>query len=191
MHPLDRFIPRPDVRERFETTIRAPAEFVMQTAGDFDMQSVTLVKAIFWLRERVTGATGVPPRKPQGLLAETRSLGWVLLAEEPGRLVICGATCQPWQADVTFTPLEPAKFAEYSEPDRVKIVWTLEARPIDATTTRFAQETRVVATDRQALAKFRRYWRWARFGIVAIRLLMLPAIRRTAEQRWRAIRSAN
>jgi hypothetical protein len=191
MRPLDRFIPRPDVVERFETTIRAPAELVMKTAGDFDMQSLPLVRAIFWLRERVTGATRVPPRKPQGLLAETRSLGWGLLAEEPGRLVICGATCQPWKADVRFAPVAPEDFAEYTGADRVKIAWSLEAQRIDATTTRFAQETRVVASDRQALVKFRRYWRWARFGIIAIRLLMLPAIRRTAETRWRATRSAN
>jgi hypothetical protein len=29
-----------------------------------------------------------------------------------------------------------------------------------------------------------RYWRWARFGIIAIRLFMLPAVRREAERRW-------
>jgi hypothetical protein len=65
--------------------------------------------------------------------------------------VICGATCQPWKADVRFTPLAPEGFAEYAPADRVKIAWTLEAQHIDATTIRFAQETRVVATDRQAL----------------------------------------
>jgi hypothetical protein len=43
-----------------------------------------------------------------------------------------------------------------------------------------------VATDAGARLKFRRYWRWARFGIVAIRLLLLPAIRRAAERRWAA-----
>ena len=31
-----------------------------------------------------------------------------------------------------------------------------------------------------------RYWRWARFGIIAIRLLLLPAIRRAAEREWAA-----
>jgi hypothetical protein len=34
-----------------------------------------------------------------------------------------------------------------------------------------------------------RYWRWARFGIIAIRLLLLPAIRREAERRWAATRA--
>jgi hypothetical protein len=47
-----------------------------------------------------------------------------------------------------------------------------------------------VATDAQALRKFRRYWRWARFGIIAIRVLMLPAVRRAAERRWRKANSS-
>lgn len=189
--PLDRFIAQPDVRERFEIVIAAPADLVMQTAVDFDMQSLPLVKAIFRLRERFMRATPAAPRKPQGIVAETRALGWGLLAETPGRLIACGATCQPWLADVTFTPIAPERFASYAEPDQVKIAWTLEAEPLGPATTRFAQETRAVATDASARAKFRRYWRWARFGIVAIRLLMLPAVRRAAQRKWSQAQRAN
>jgi len=36
----------------------------------------------------------------------------------------------------------------------------------------------------QARAKFRRYWKFARFGIVLIRVLLVSAIRRQAERRW-------
>ncbi|GMV58119.1 MAG: hypothetical protein AMXMBFR72_12300 [Betaproteobacteria bacterium] len=188
--PLDRFIPQPDVRERFEIVIAAPADLVMQTAVEFDMQSLPLVKAIFRLRERFMRATPAAPRKPQGIVAETRALGWGLLLETPGRLIACGATCQPWLADVKFTPIAPEQFAAYAEPDQVKIAWTLEAEPLGPATTRFAQETRAIATDASARAKFRRYWRWARFGIVAIRLLLLPAVRRTAQRRWAAMQRA-
>jgi hypothetical protein len=60
----------------------------------------------------------------------------------------------------------------------------LETEEISREITRFAQETRAVATDEHARRKFLGYWRWARFGIVAIRLLMLPAVRREAERRW-------
>ncbi|HVO23589.1 MAG TPA: hypothetical protein VMW56_08175, partial [Candidatus Margulisiibacteriota bacterium] len=87
--PLERFIPHPDVRERFETTIRAPPDIVMEVAGQLDMQSLPAVRFIFWLRERVTRASPSAPRKPQGILEETRSLGWGVLAERPGRFVIC------------------------------------------------------------------------------------------------------
>lgn len=182
--PLERFIPHPDVRERFETTIRAPADLVMEVAGQLDMQSLPAVKAIFWLREKLTRAARSAPRKPQGILQETRSLGWGLLTEQPGRFVVCGATCQPWLANVEFSAVPPDEFATYAQRDQVKIAWTLEAAEIGPGITRFGQETRAVATDEQARIKFRRYWRWARFGIIAIRLLMLPAVRRAAERRW-------
>jgi hypothetical protein len=181
---LDHFIPHPDIRERFHTTIRAPASLVMEVATTFDLQSLPLVRAIFWLRAKVMGASPSPPRAPQGLLAETQALGWRLLAEEPGRLIVCGAACQPWLANASFTPIPADRFAAYDEPHQVKIAWTLEAESLGPSTTRFAHETRAVATDAQARSRFRRYWRWARFGIVTIRLLLLPAVRRAAERRW-------
>jgi hypothetical protein len=187
---LDRFIPQPDVRERFETTIRAPAGLVMDVAANFDMQSPPAVRTIFRLREKLMQAGNAVTRQPQGILDETRALGWGLLAEQTGRFVICGATCRPWLANVKFSALPPNEFPTYAEPDHVKIAWTLEAEPIGPELTRFAQETRAVATDESARIKFRRYWRWARFGIIAIRLLMLPAVKRAAERRWAAQRVA-
>jgi hypothetical protein len=182
--PIDRFIPSPDVRERFETTIQAPAGLVMDVAARLDMQSLPAVRFIFWLRETLTRAARAAPRRPQGILEETRSLGWGVLAEQPGRFVVCGAICQPWLANVVFSAVAPDEFTAYAQRDQVKIAWTLEAAEIGPATTRFAQETRAVATDDQARIKFRRYWRWARVGIVAIRLLMLPEVRRVAERRW-------
>ena len=129
-------------------------------------------------------SNGSARRKPQGIVEETRALGWGVLDEQPGTFVICGAACQPWLANVTFAPVPPADFAAYAKPGQVKIAWTLEADPLGPDTTQFAQETRVVATDEHARTQFRRYWRWARFGIISIRLLMIPALRREAERRW-------
>ena len=187
---LDRFIPASDIRERFETTVHAPAPLVMQIAAEFDMQSIPAVQAIFWLRERFLGTDSRSPRRPQGIVEETKNLGWGVLDEQPGRYVVCGARCQPWLADVRFSAIGAQEFASYSEPDQVKIAWTLEAEEIANDVTRFAQETRAVSTDADARNKFLRYWRWARFGIVAIRLLLLPAVRRAAEKRWAIERGA-
>jgi hypothetical protein len=181
---LDRFIPHPDVTERFEISIRAPACLVMDVASNFDMQSLPLVRAIFWLREKVMCSGRHAPRRPQGLLDEMQALGWGRLTERSGRLVICGARCQPWLANVTFTALNADNFEAYAEPGQVKIAWTLETEELAPALTRLAQETRAAATDEAARTRFRRYWCWARFGIISIRLLLLPAIRRAAERRW-------
>ena len=68
----------------------------------------------------------------------------------------------------------------------VKIAWTLEVEPLAPARTRFRTQTRVVATDDAARRKFRRYWRMFGMGIVLIRLLLLPAVRREAERRARS-----
>ena len=180
---LDRFIALPDIRERFETTIRAPAPLVMQVATNLDMQSIAAVRWIFRLRERLLGVRSVT-RRPQGILEETRSLGWGVLDEQAGRFVVCGARCQPWLGDVKFTAMPPEAFAAYAKVDQVKIAWTLEAQELAPEVTRFAQETRAAATDAASRSKFMRYWRWARYGIIAIRLFLLPAVRREAERQW-------
>jgi hypothetical protein len=180
---LDRFIPEPDVRERFSTRVAAPAALVLEVATSLDLQTLPLVRRIFWLREKLMRARP-RTRVARGFLEELVGLGWGILVEQPGRLIVGGAACQPWKADVVFLALAAGSFLEYAEPDQVKIVWTLEAEPLGQEASLFTTETRVVATDTDSRRKFRRYWRLARFGIVAIRLLLLPAVRREAERRW-------
>ena len=112
-------------------------------------------------------------------------MGWGLLATEPARLFVAGAHCQPWLANVNFTPIPASEFSGYHERNQVKIAWTLEVESLGPTSTLLVTETRAAATDDEARHHFRRYWRWARYGIVAIRWLMLPAIRRQAERAWK------
>jgi hypothetical protein len=184
--PLDPFIHTFDARERFQLRVRAPAPLVYETAAGFDMQSVGLVRSIFRLREWMMGAplTSSSPFSA-GFLAGAKAMGWGVLRDEPGRIFIAGAHCQPWNAAVTFMPLAARTFAGFSEPNRVKIAWTLETEPVDGGHSLLASETRAVATSPEAQRSFRRYWRWARFGIHSIRWLLLPAIRRRAETRYR------
>ncbi len=182
---LDDCIPAPDVRERFEVRVDAPPAVTMAVAREFDMQSIPLVRAIFRAREVIKGSS-VGVRTPQGLMQEMQGLGWGVLRDEHNRALVAGAICQPWLADVRFRPIPAAQFARYTEPNHVKIAWTIEVTPDGASGCRLASETRVVATDDDARRRFRRYWRWARFGIITIRWLLLPAIARQARMRTRS-----
>lgn len=182
---LDPFVPAPDVHGRHTTLVRAPADLVHEVARNFDMQSIPVVHTIFWLRTKLLRAKGPAPRAGAGLVAYTQSIGWGVLVDQPGRAYVSGAACQPWQADVVFSPIPAEDFAAYAEPDRVKIVWSLETEPIEPALTRLSTETRVVATDEHARAKFRRYWRVFGIGILMIRWFLLPAVRREAEREWR------
>lgn len=184
---LDRFIPTFDVRERHEVTVAAPAALVFEVARNFSMQSIALVRAIFRLRSRLMGAHEPDSWQALGLVAETQAMGWGMLAEERGRSYVAGAVCQPWRADVVFRPVTADRFAAFAEPDLVRIAWTLEVSVLEPGRTRLATETRAKATDPAARAKFLRYWRWAGVGIVMIRWLLLPAVRREAERRYSSI----
>lgn len=178
--PLDPFIPLPDARERFAVNVRAPSGLVYDTACNFDMQSIWSVRTIFQMRERIMGSRpGV--RVPRGMVQELGGLGWGCLQERPGELYMGGAVCQPWVADVKFRPVPPETFASFSEPDLVRIAWTLETRSLGSNLTELSSETRVAATDAAARKRFLAYWRWARVGIYTIRWLLLPAIRNKAE----------
>jgi hypothetical protein len=179
---IDRYIPDAEIRERHSTIVAAPADLVFDVASEMDLWSIPLVRAIFWLREKAFRSTSAP-RRSRGLVAEMLALGWGRLAERPKRELVMGAVTKPWQADVIFRAVAPDQFATFAEPDLVKIAWTLEAEPIDATHTVFASETRAVSTNEWAHRRFRRYWRFVGTGIVHIRWLALPAVRREAERR--------
>ncbi len=180
---LDRFMPEYEVAERHHIRVSAPAETTFGAACEQDLMALPLVQAIFKAREIVLGGEPDAVARPRGLLALTKSLGWGVLAEVPGREIVMGAVTQPWYADVVFRSLPPDEFAAFDDPDYVKIVWTLRADPMGPHESVFRTETRVATTDAAARSKFR--WYWARFspGIVLIRQLSLGPVRRAAERR--------
>jgi hypothetical protein len=182
--PVSEFIPVPDVRDEHSIQIAAPAELVFETAKNADLFSHPLIAAIFRTRALVMGDRP-RPRQVTGLVAETLALGWGVLFFRPGEVLVMGAVARPWARNVTFTAVDPDRFAAFSEPDLVKIVWSLEVESQGTDLTRFRTETRVVATDTTARRKFMSYWWLVSPGIRMIRWLMLRSLRRTAEERYR------
>jgi len=180
--PAGRFIPSPDAYDSHEIVIKAPANVVFERAATIDIGALPIVRAIFWLRSKVIRDTPVE-RIAQGIVAETKSLGWGVLADEPGRVLVMGAVARPWEKNVTFRAIEPAAFTSFAEPNLVKIAWTLEVEPLAPALTRFRTETRAQATDAHARRRFTLYWLAFSVGIHFIRWNMLRAIRRDAEGR--------
>ena len=185
---LDRFIPVYDIVERHHIAIDAPAPDVLAAACDQDLLQLPLVRAIFKAREIALRAS--PPDRvgSRGLLETTLSMGWAVLAERTGREIVVGAITRPWEANVVFRPLPPDQFAAYSQPGDVKIVWTLRADPVGENRSIFMTETRAIATDAIARARFRTYWAFASPGIATIRRLSLRPLKREAERRAKSPR---
>jgi hypothetical protein len=184
---LDRFMPVYEVVERHHIRVAAPAALTLAAAREQDLLRLPLVHAIFKTREVVLGAAPDERPQPHGLLAATLALGWGILADIPDREVVVGAVTRPWEANVTFRGLPPDDFAGFCEPGFVKIAWTLRADPAGDGASMFRTETRAVATDARARARFRRYWAFASPGIALIRRLSLRPLRRDAERRARAL----
>jgi hypothetical protein len=181
---LDRFMSHYDIVERHQVSVAAPANLTLLASTEVDLQRSPLIRAIFKGRELMMGAEKDSDIRPRGLLALTRQLGWGLLAETPGREVVMGAVTQPWNANVVFRALPPEEFAAFNEPDYVKIVWTLRAEPITADAAILKTETRAVATDQQARAKFRNYWAAVSPGVALIRWAAVRLVKREAEKRF-------
>jgi hypothetical protein len=188
---LDRFMPKFDVRERHQTTVRAPAAVTYAAARDLDFRRSPLVSGIFRVRQLLMGGRIEPATTEGSFLDEVRALGWRVLAEGPGRELVMGAVTQPWVADVVFRGMSPEEFAGFDEPNYVKIAWTVGVVPRDDGQSLFRTETRVLATDPVARSRFRRYWTLVSPGIVIIRWEMLRLVKLDAERRARLRRAAN
>lgn len=183
---LDRFMPSCDVVERHQIRVDAPASITLQAAGEMDLEQSALTRAIFRTRALVLQSASAPSHPPRGLLALTQSLGWGVLAEDPGHEIVMGAVTQPWRGNVVFRAVPPDQFLAFNEPNFVKIVWTLRADPVGPSRSIFRTETRARATDAEARRKFRRYWALASPGIFVIRWLSLSPLKTEAERRMRA-----
>lgn len=182
---LDRFMPTYEVVERHQVRIAAPAAVTLAAARDMDLKGSGVARTIIKAREVILGTTPVARPRPVGLLAEVQSLGWGVLAEAPGREIVVGAVTRPWEANVTFRALPPDRFAAFSEPGYVKIAWTLRAEPVTPAESLFHTETRAIATDPSARARFRRYWSFLSPGIIMIRWATLGPLKAEAERRAR------
>jgi hypothetical protein len=182
---LDRFMPTYDVVERHHIRVAAPPAVTLAAAGEQDLLHLPVVRTIFRTRELILGATPDDGSQPRGLLAATRSLGWGTLADVHGREIVMGAVTKPWEPNVRFRAVLPDDFAAFAQPGFVKIAWTLRVDPLEDGTSMFRTETRAVATDAEAVARFRRYWAFASPGIALIRRLSLRPLKREAERRCR------
>jgi hypothetical protein len=185
---LDRFMPAYDVAERHEIRVAAPAQLTYAAAYDVDMRRSRIVRAIFRARELMLRASPPADSSPQPLVPFTKRIGWGVLAEDPGQIVL-GAVTRPWEANVRFRSLPPGEFASFSEPGYVKIIWTIAADPLNDSSSVARTETRVATTDGEARRRFRRYWALFSPGILLIRREALALVKTDAEQNFRMSRA--
>lgn len=178
---LENLIPVYDVVERFKLPIAAPAKQTFTAACNLDLLQSRFIRAIFRIRRMVLGSQEQESRRRLGLVNQAKAWGWNALAEQPGREIVFGAATQPWIANPVFRGIAPEEFRTFREPGFVKIAWTLRADTTGNRSSVATTETRAVATDETARAKFRWYWALVSPGTALIRLIALRSVKREAE----------
>jgi hypothetical protein len=181
---LDGLMPRYDIVERHRIRVGASAATTLAAAREMDLLGLPGVRTIFATREWILGAAESAAR-PRALLENVRAMGWRVLAEVPAREIVVGAITRPWEPNPVFVGMDADAFIACREPGVVKIAWTLRADDDGDGHSVFRTETRAVATDAAARARFRRYWSLVSPGVFLIRRLSLAPVRAEAERRAR------
>jgi hypothetical protein len=182
---IDRFMPVYEVEEWHQTSVDAPANVTLAAARELDVQASPVNQAIIIARSIPGLLRGNPNPEPQpssGLLAQTLAMGWGLLAEEPGEIVV-GAVTQPWNAVGEFRRIPPDEFVAFDEPGYAKIVFTIAAEDLGPGVSLATTRTRVTTTDAESRERFRRYWSLVSPGMLIIRFEALRMLRSDAERR--------
>jgi hypothetical protein len=179
---LDGFMPAYDAAERHSALVNAPVDLAFAAATELDLRKSTIIRCLFKSRELLLGTAEARAVLPVALGEWARGLGWVVLAEIPGRELVFGAAARPWESKVVFRSVRPEEFKSFNRKDYAKIVWTLRADPIDSAHSIARTETRVVTTDREAFSRMRVYWACFSPGILLIRKIALRMVRREAER---------
>jgi hypothetical protein len=104
--------------------------------------------------------------------------GFGILADEPPRTLVVGAIGKVWKSRIPFLHVAPDAYAAFSEPDWVKVAWSIDVRPLGEHASRVVIEVRVDATDDRAWKKFRRYFRVIGIGSHFIRRSLLDGLAR-------------
>jgi hypothetical protein len=185
---LDRYLPDWEIAEHHEIVVDAPAPLTYAAARQLNFEHSPTIRAIFRLRELVLRSSDTVytretmyTRSP-ALVPRMVVLGWGILADLPGRVLVMGAVTQPWRKHPVFHALPPSEFAAFKRPGFAKIVWSIRVEPDGPRQSVASTETRVTVTDPVSRARFRWYWAFMSPGILLIRRAMLRRLKLDAER---------
>jgi hypothetical protein len=180
---LDHFLPLYDISQRNETTVKAPPPVTFTAARNLDLSRSAAVRLVLQSRKLLGGQGIELQRRP--FLDQVHAMGWVLLAEVPGRAMVFGAVTRPWETSMKLRPIPRGQFSEFRERGWAKIIWTLEVDPAPEGRSTLRTRTRVATTDATARKQFKSYWSKIVPGVALVRQQALGLVKSDAEQRAR------
>lgn len=180
---IDAFLPEYEVTEHHHLDIVASAEKVYAAAGELEVSSSKLIRALFALRGLPAFLFSRQPRE-QGLglnLAGLLKSGFIFLAEAPQQELVLGLVGKFWTTSGCIQRLDAAGFQNFAAPGFAKAVWNFSLEARSAGITRLHTETRVLCLDAASRRRFRFYWLFIRPFSGLVRMEILRVIKRRAE----------
>lgn len=183
---LDGPMPEYEFDEVHSIHVLAPPERTLEAVKLATLGEMPLVRLLFGVRSLpafLARKRGLPTARTEPLYEQMLAFGFVHLAEEPDREVVCGGIGQmsKLRGGATPTVRNARGFVAFEEPGYAKVAINLSLEPADGGT-RLGTETRVLTTDPASRRRFARYWQVIRIGSVAIRRSWLGVARSRAER---------
>ncbi len=184
---IDAFLPSYQAHERHEIEVAAPPETVFAALRHMDYRASLVIRVLFALR-------GLPAffrdrrARPQpaalGLdLPGLLKSGFILLGEIPNQEIVLGLIGKFWTATGCVQKVTTQQFLEFTTPDFAKAVWNFSVKPLTASRTLLATETRVLCTGERSQRRFRWYWLFVRPFSGWIRMEALRCLKKHVERK--------
>ena len=182
---IDDYLPSYHATEHHRLVVKAPAHAVYAALRTADLGGHPVIKTLMALRS--LPAFLAAPREGRTRLGQMRArsrvtlrdmlnLGFVQLAEEPGRELLLGVAGRFWRPTGNIEVCDAARFRQPLAPGTARGAWNFVVDARGADTALLTTETRVQCADAAALRSFRRYWLVVRPFSGLIRRLMLRSI---------------
>src|SRR5579884_1007189 len=154
---LDGFLPVYETRMVEQIYVPRSREATWRAFQEVTPRDMPLARLLGWLRTITNRSPSEELDRPLGQLIA--QMGWVTLAELPGREVVVGAVGRFWRRDFGFAQVKTLEdFLAFAEPGYAKLVVSYRFEAAAGGTVLFC-ETRVHVTDDKAARRFRWYWR--------------------------------
>ncbi|MFC8915518.1 hypothetical protein ACGF5F_08475 [Streptomyces sp. NPDC047821] len=184
---LDHWLPGPHWHTHHHRAVAAPEPEVARALKEVTFSDMTVMRPLMLLRTLPSRLTGHDRSRVAGgvdAIEGMTRMGFTVLDDVPGGELVMGFVGQPWKpslAKAVIPGLSPEEFLAFDRPGYIKGVFGLWAEP-DGSGMRVHTETRVYATDPEAVRRFTPYWRVIKPFSSLMRLDMLSAVRRRAER---------
>jgi hypothetical protein len=181
---IDEFAPAFHFREHHSTIVTAPPDRVFAAIKAVSADEIALFRTFTAIRRfgRSAPESILNPSGGRPILDVATSTGFLLLAEQAPRELVVGAVVVAPPGTRRPQEFTSDHFRALDGPGYAKATMNFLVQDLGNGTSRLDTETRVVATNDEALRRFTPYWRIIFPGSTILRYTWLSAIKARAER---------